>query len=1152
MHARRWKLRFPFFALGSLTGAAFLPSVVVPTSAQSLTVTTLAGQRDVAYANVDGLGAAARFNSHLPGIVVDPAGNLFVVDANNRTIRRVTPAGQVTTLAGTAGVSGYHDATGVAAQFEDLRSFARDAAGNLYVGDRTRFRKISPTAVVTTLVRQPGLASEPMPDPSRRWSFSGGAALAIDPVGNLYVGDYTVIRKISFNGVETVLSGSTSGFGTADGVGSAARFGIIGGIALDTAGNLFVTDAGNHSIRKVTPAGLVSTFAGLTGTAGFADGLGPNARFNMPGGIAIDSAGNLYVAEINNAALRRITPAGLVTTIIGGAGLPRIARPDGRSLFPDGVGANARLGAPTALAIDGAGAIYITDENVVRKAVSLPVVASIVVSPENQTAPAGQRASFRVVANGNPAVTYQWQRSGGAGGAVWSNLSESGTFAGVTTAALAITNVSAAMNGDQFRCVVANSLGTAASAASTLAVDPPVVVVPLRVATFAGEPGAPNRATDRDGQGRAARFIFPDGVAIDAVGNLYVAETAANLIRKVTRDGAVTTFAGSGVAGGADGTGRAAQFNRPSALALDSAGNIFVADAFNGTIRRITPAGVVTTFAGLAGSRSIVDGTGSGARFFAPSGLAFDRAGNLFVIDATLPGQVRRISQAGVVVSLAALPAPVNGQPSPPLAWSGITIDTAGNFFFTTTSNTVEKWSGSGTLTRVAGQPNAQGSTDGRAANARFNGASGIVVDAAGNIYVAEAGNATIRRISPSGMVSTVAGVAPSATQSNSAGTSDGIGGLARLNGPRSLAMDRAGNIFIADTGNNAIRKASSVGSAVLGQEVAFSVLTVDEARPSSYQWRKNSVDIPGATAERFAIAAVREADRGDYSVLVGTQGGVAESAAVPLTVDAGRITNLSIRAGVGAGAQTLIVGFVAEGFGLPLLVRGVGPGLANFGVMAPLADPRITLFEGNNVAAANDNWGGSSEIREVGADVGAFSLAESSLDSALLASLSNGGFTVQCTSTGTANGVALVELYDAGAAPAARLVNVSARSHVGTSDGIMIAGFAVSSGTPRRVLIRGVGPTLAQFGVAGALSDPQLKVFDASGALRAQNDDWNEASNAAEIVAAVQGAGAFVLPSGSKDAALVLSLSPGNYSVHLSGAGAGTGVGLIEVYELK
>ena len=270
-------------------------------------------------------------------------------------------------------------------------------------------------------------------------------------------------------------------------------------------------------------------------------------------------------------------------------------------------------------------------------------------------------------------------------------------------------------------------------------------------------------------------------------------------------------------------------------------------------------------------------------------------------------------------------------------------------------------------------------------------------------------------------------------------------------------------------------------------------------------------------------------------------------------TGTSGRLVNLSVRTFAGSGDDTLIVGFFVGGSGTrSLLVRGVGPTLSAFGVSGVLSDPQITMYSGSALLASNDNWSASlnaGAIATTAAEVGGFPLPVNSLDAALLNSFPTGPYTVHVSGASGATGTALMEVYDAGGGGGARLVNVSARSTVSGGDGVLIAGFVVS-GSTRAMLVRGIGPALTGFGVTGALGNPQLRIFKGSQVI-AENDDWSVASGAVAVGAAAQSVQAFPLSTGSRDAALLLTLSPGAYTVQVSGVGGTAGAALIEVYEV-
>jgi hypothetical protein len=316
----------------------------------------------------------------------------------------------------------------------------------------------------------------------------------------------------------STFAGSNQGY--TDGAASSAQFNVPSGVVRDVAGNLYVADRDNHRIRKITPAGAVSTFAG-SGTAGFTDGTGTAAQFNMPYGITIDPSGNIYVADRLNNAVRKITPAGVVSTFAGGTGG-----------YADGTGTSAQFRELYGLTSDASGNIFVPDffNQRIRKITPAGVVT---------------------------------------------------TLAGSTTGFT-------------------------------------------------------------DGTGADASFNYPFGIAADAAGNLYVGDYYNHAIRKVTQAGVVTTLAGNGTSGFTDGTGAAARFYQPAGVAADGSGNVYVCDALNHKIRKITAAGVVTTVAGGSSSGN-TDGIGTNALFNTPIGLCGDFAGKTIYIADFNNHRIRKI-----------------------------------------------------------------------------------------------------------------------------------------------------------------------------------------------------------------------------------------------------------------------------------------------------------------------------------------------------------------------------------------------------------------------------------------------------------------------------------------------------------------------------
>jgi len=322
----------------------------------------------------------------------------------------------------------------------------------------------------------------------------------------------------------------------------------------------------------------------------------------------------------------------------------------------------------------------------------------------------------------------------------------------------------------------------------------------------------------------------------------------------------------------------------------------------------------------------------------------------------------------------------------------------------------------------------------------------------------------------------------------------------------------------------------------------------------AAFQWSKNSVPIAGATGPAFALPVAHAADSGSYTVAtVASDGATNTSAPVAVTVLGGHLINVSVRAAVSPGAQALIAGFTVTGSGLPLLVRGVGPALSQFGISGSLAAPELDCFSGSASApfASDTGWANSALMAAAAAQVNAFPYSSGSQDSALLPTVSAGTFTAEVSGSGGTSGTALAEVYDVGLAPASRLINLSGRGQVGLGQNVLVAGFVVGGATPVTILVRGAGPSLAAFGVPGALADPTLSLMDSTGAVIAQNDNWGDAANASGVPLATQAVGAFAFAPGSKDAALLVTLNPGSYTAEVSGVNASTGIGLVELYEV-
>jgi hypothetical protein len=323
-------------------------------------ITDFAGMLSVGSAG--GSGTAASFNNP-SGIATDSSGNVFVADTGNNTIRMITPGGVVSTLAGTAGSYGSADATGPLASFKSPNAVATDAAGNVYVADtvNSTIRVITPGGVVTTLAGSPGVLGSTDGQGSAA-SFRNPLGLALDPSGNVYVADTgnDTIRRITPGGLVSTVAGTAGAAGSTDGSGAAARFDAPAAVVVDSSGNIIVADYYNNTIRKIA-AGVVSTLAGSPISWGSVDGTGSAALFNGPQALAADTAGDVYVADTYNSTVRKVTAAGVVSTVVGVAGLP---------VFDAGILPGA-LQAPYGVALSGT-TLYISTNGGVAAVSNVP------------------------------------------------------------------------------------------------------------------------------------------------------------------------------------------------------------------------------------------------------------------------------------------------------------------------------------------------------------------------------------------------------------------------------------------------------------------------------------------------------------------------------------------------------------------------------------------------------------------------------------------------------------------------------------------------------------------------------------------------------------------------------------------------------------
>ena len=776
-------------------------------------VTTLTGSAGQS-GSADGTNNLALFD-YPSSVAVDSAGNVYVADSGNNTIRKVTSDGVVTTLAGSAGQTGSTDGTNSLALFNYPSGVTVDSAGNLYVADsgNNTIRKVTGDGVVTTLAGSAGQAGS-MDGAGSGARFYYPSGVAVDSMGNVYVADLdnNNIRKVTSMGTVTTLAGlaqfdhfGTPIGGSADGTGTNALFNYPSDVAVDNAGNVYVTDTFNSTIRKITSGGVVTTLTGSAGLSGSADGTNNRALFNYPSGLAVGSAGNLYVADTDNNTIRKVTINGVVTTLAGSAGQAGSA---------DVTGSEVRFNGPIGIGVDSAGNIFVADtgNNTIRKVTINGVVTTQAGSAgqtgsmdgTNNTARFSSPTGVAVDSLGNKYIadtgnsTIRKVSSGGVVTTLAGSSGQTGSTDGTNSTAL-FKNPSGVAVDSAGNVYVADTGNSTIRKVSSGGV----------VTTLAGSSG---QTGSTDGTNSTALFKNPSGVAVDSAGNVYVADTGNKTVRQVTSSGVVTTLAGAaGLSGSVDGTNSTARFAYPYGITADSGDNLYVTDSFNFNIREVTSNGVVTTLAGSAGQFGSVDGTGTAARFFVPAGVAVDGAGNLYVTDSG-NSTIRMVTSNGVVTTLAGS-AGQSGSADDPINAAryfspyGTAVDNSGNVYVADTYNsTIRKVTTDGGVTTLAGSVGLSGSADGTNNNAQFNYPSGVAVDSVGNVYVADTYNSTIRKVTCGGVVTTLAG---SPEQS---GSTDGTGSAALFNYPSGVAVDGAGNVYVADTGNSTIRMVTSNG----------------------------------------------------------------------------------------------------------------------------------------------------------------------------------------------------------------------------------------------------------------------------------------------------------------------------------------------------
>ena len=913
-------------------------------------ITTVAGNGIWGYSGDGGAATNASFLFPLD-VAADASGNLFIADQDNHRVRRVDTNGIITTVVGN-GTSGYSGDGGAAtnASLRFPRCVTLDAAGNLFIADSggSVIRQVDTNGIITTVAGN-GTAG---------YSGDGGAAtnanlnqpncVALDALGNLLIADSenNVIRKVDTNGLITTVAGNgTTGYSGDGGAATNASLNDPTGVAVDALGNLLIADSHNSLIRQVNASGLISTVAGnsRTNQYGFVGdysgdgGAATNASLYYPTGLAVDASGNLFIADLNNNRIRRVVP----TT-------------DPAITIYNLTTNNA--GNYTVIVSNPFGSIT---SSVATVTLALP--PSISVQPAGQSVAAGTPATLSVTVSGTAPLTYQWWNSAGA-------------ILDATNASY-LLNPAQTNNSDNYFVVVTNVYGATTSAVAALVVYLPVNLtgqpqnqtvaaganVTLSVtASGTGPFGyqwlfndttvlnnlittvAGNDVQGYSGDGGAATnasLSYPSGVAVDASGNLFIADYYNNRIRKVDTSGLITTVAGNGTAAysGDGGPATNASLSYPSDLALDATGDLFIADTQNSVIRQVDTNGLITTVAGNGTAAYSGDGgVATNASLSYPSGVAVDASGDLFIADRN-NHCIRQVDTNGLITTVAGDgaqgysgdgAAATNASLSYP---SGVAVDADGNLFIADTGNQcIRQVDTNGLITTVAGNGTQGYSGDGGpATNASLNQPNSVVVDAFGNLFIADAANGRIREVDPAGLITTPAG---NGTQGYS-----GDGGAATnasLYYPTDTAVDAFGNLFIADLENHRIRRValttdpvitiynlttnnagnytvivsnpfgsvtSTVAAVSLGPPPSISVqptgqgvaagtsatlsVTASSIEPLGYQWWNSAGAILNATNASYMINPAQTNNSDNYFVVITNIYGATTSSVAALVV---------------------------------------------------------------------------------------------------------------------------------------------------------------------------------------------------------------------------------------------------------------------------
>jgi uncharacterized repeat protein (TIGR01451 family) len=556
-------------------------------------------------------------------------GNLFIADSNNQRIRKVNSSGIISTVAGN-GNYGFNGDGGAAtaAQFRTPRGLAVDGAGNLFIADSEnyRIRKVNSSGIISTVAGNGNYGFSGDGGLATSAQFAYPVDVASDGAGNLFIadGDNLRIRKVSPSGIISTVAGNGSyGFSGDGGAATSARISYASGVAVDGAGNLFIADHNNDRIRKVSLSGIISTVAGNGDVDG---GLATSARLHLPTGMAVDGAGNLYFADTYHHRVRKITPTGIIQTVAGN-GSPDFSG-DG------GPATSASLNYPDGVAVDSAGNLFIADgcNSRIRKVTPGGIISSV-------------------------------------GDTTWGFCDYYDIYYGfVPTVGMALDAAGNLLVADFYSHRIRK-------------------VTPSGVITTVAGNGTYGSGGD-GGQATSAQLAYPTGVAMDAAGNLHIADTYNHRIRKVIPSGIISTVAGNGTSGfsGDNGPATSARLSNPWSVGFDTAGVLFIADRGNNRVRRVTADGIIATVAGNGSYGFSGDGGAATSATFAGIGsVVLNATGVLFIADSE-NNRIRRVGGP--------IPPAVLTSISPGLLSQGVTLDVTFTGAYFTIPLTIDVGSG--------------------------------------------------------------------------------------------------------------------------------------------------------------------------------------------------------------------------------------------------------------------------------------------------------------------------------------------------------------------------------------------------------------------------------------------------------------------------